>query len=816
MVFLCTVFALTTLPIPLVRGQETTPIGENEGSIGRLNYGVTFQKQPPLYMSREYWMHTFEIELPTNISITSIPMCEPPLPNCDLFNSITSHVNIAKENTMSFMNTVLTEIFNMVPESNLEPQIRKTRAILSFVGSLSKTLFGTATIDDVNLLAAHINQLIKRDRKMSHVLEQHGSHISSFMKLANHRMQTLKNGIQDNHNFIVTTLMSTARLQARSTNLTMIVLDQVQKANEIQIQLSNFLSSIKALMNGQLTTHLISEHTLRKTLTDIISVLRTKFPQFSLIQNQPYKYYQHAKFLVTRRRSKLYITLKFPITSFAKPLALFKAISFPHPIKQTNTTHASQILDLPNFIAITSDHKSYTTFNYDTLYHCQVAQFITCDISLPMYSINTKTCILSLYEDDKTSIFTKCDFRLLPNMLKEEVFELSPTLLLLTNVNTIIMKCTNETKIIQGCTFCIQTIPCRCSLKTPSARYQPRLVHCQDDAQKLTRTHPLNLALIHEFFGYNKVKYYLGNTYFTKAVNVTIPDFKIYNHKFKEVLASDKTDHLSLKRMVNAAKKDEMIFQTLSEPILDGQLQVNQRWPDLNGYLGLISLILGSLSFLGLLYMLYKLRALKTSLLVLQQVHNVHTKPTQPSFLFPVKETDNTSLSIQNALNQFSWVHGTLIIGIVTCVILIVILVILVKRTDRNTTVMLEITSGGSCVAIPVTYFPLCPSYWEIQPPNTIHKISLENLPSRTLNVEWPGFKVINKLTRQQLTINTKIQLGIITYFTVKRILKQPFCAYILIVHQGLAFPLRERDKHETKSPNETEGANNLYPLLTS
>ena len=353
MVLLCMVFALATLPISCVRGQETAPIGENEGSIQRLNYGVMFQNQPPLYLSREHWMHTFEVELPNNISIEPIPSCEPPLLNCDLFNSITSHVNIAKENTMSFINTVLGEIFNMIPESNLEPQIRKTRAILSFVGSLSKTLFGTATIDDVNLLASHINQLIKRDRKMSHILEQHGSHISSFMKLANHRMQNLKNGIKDNHNFIISALMSTSTLQAQSTNLTMIVLDQVQKANEIQIQLTNLLSSIKALVNGQITPQLISENTLRKTLFDITSLLRNKFPQFSLIEQHPYKYYQHSKFLFTRHRSKLYITMKFPISSFSKPLTLFKAISFPHPIKQTNTTHASQILDLPTFIAIT-------------------------------------------------------------------------------------------------------------------------------------------------------------------------------------------------------------------------------------------------------------------------------------------------------------------------------------------------------------------------------------------------------------------------------------------------------------------------------
>lgn len=117
----------------------------------------------------------------------------------------------------------------MVLESNLEPQIRKHRAILSFVGSLSKTLFGTATVGDVNILAAHINQLIKRDSKINHVLAQHGSHISSFMKLANHRMQNLKQGIKSYHDLLIQSLMSTSLLEFSVTNLTMVAFDQVQK-----------------------------------------------------------------------------------------------------------------------------------------------------------------------------------------------------------------------------------------------------------------------------------------------------------------------------------------------------------------------------------------------------------------------------------------------------------------------------------------------------------------------------------------------------------------------------------------------------------
>lgn len=63
-------------------------------------------------------------------------------------------------------------------------------------------------------------------------------------------------------------------------------------------------------------------------------------------------------------------------------------------------------------------------------------------------------------------------------------------------------------------------------------------------------------------------------------------------------------------------------------------------------------------------------------------------------------------------------------------------------------------TTGGLCVTIPVTYVPQCPSFWEIRLPIKIHKVSLDKFISRTIHVEWPGFGVINKLTRKNLKIS--------------------------------------------------------------
>ncbi|CAC5362550.1 unnamed protein product [Mytilus coruscus] len=582
---------MVILPLSIVGGHMTVQASNAEEDIHRLNYGVLFQKQPSLYLSREYWLHTFEVELPSNISIQSIPSCTSAVSTCYLFNSIIFHVNVLKENTMTFTHRTLMEIFDMVPETDLNLQKRKSRALLPFIGSLIKSFFGTATMDYVNLLANHINKLVKRDRQMSHALEQHGSHISSFMKVVNHRFDMLKEGMQLNHELINQLLSSGKNFEILMTNMSMVAFKQISKANEIQVQLVNTLSSIQSRINGKITPHLIPEHVLKKTINGIFNILQKDYPQFHLFQNKPSMYYQNAKFFFKRHHSRLYITMKFPISSFSSALTLYKILSFPHPISQKNITKATHILDLPNYIAITTNRRNFKTFNYETLYNCDVERF-------------------------------------LPELTKPNIFELSPASILLTNA--------------------------------------------------------------------------------------------------KEKIAK-------------SAKKDEIIFQNLAESLLDGQITLDSNWPDTNGYIGIASITIGGISFIVCLF----------------------------------------------------------------------------KHKSHNTTIMLEITSGGSRATIPVTSFPLCPSYWDIQPQVTIQNVQICNFPFGKLSVEWPGFKVINKLTKQSLIVKTCFKVGLFNYFKARRIINQPYCAYILIVHQGLATPLQENQ--EPSIPKITqyhEFQNNLYPNL--
>ena len=62
-------------------------------------------------------------------------------------------------------------------------------------------------MNDVNILASHINEIAKRTNGITKALEQHNKHLSSFISLTDKRMTNLMKGIKNNNN-LITNLVS--------------------------------------------------------------------------------------------------------------------------------------------------------------------------------------------------------------------------------------------------------------------------------------------------------------------------------------------------------------------------------------------------------------------------------------------------------------------------------------------------------------------------------------------------------------------------------------------------------------------------------
>lgn len=91
--------------------------------------------------------------------------------------------------------------------------------------------------------------------------------------------------------------------------------------------------------------------------------------------------------------SSLLITIKFPISSHRYPLKIYKVISLPVPINSTST-HASQLLDTPDYLAVTSYHQKYATFLTAQLSdYTRNLPYIICSSNIPLTPVTVPNCM---------------------------------------------------------------------------------------------------------------------------------------------------------------------------------------------------------------------------------------------------------------------------------------------------------------------------------------------------------------------------------------------------------------------------------------
>lgn len=813
-----------------VKAQKTE---QDKGLVQRINYGVVFKKQSFLYLASESWLHTFRIDLPKDVRLTRMSMCNQTIHECSSLNNMLNFIHFLHDSTESQLLQTIRSIHTLVPQSNIFKETRLSRSLLPFIGNLAKGIFGLATMGDVNLLANHINALNARTRMFANALHQHGEHLSSFMNLVDNRTSNLMKGIQQNaehiqkvtHNFYKT--MSS--FQQSMSNMSIILINLVNNGNILREKLNQLQSSIQSLVEGRISPFLIPKHMLTQTLHKIQRILTESHPGFYLTHFNPSYYYTHSNFLFARNHSALYITLRFPVSSHTKPLNLYKIISMPVPINHTSK-HATKLVSLANYLAVTNSHDYYTTLTTDDLTNCVHGQTIFCPFNVALTPTQVPGCTIALFNNDVDLVNKHCNFRFFHNHLITNIVELTPTsVLVYRNNNTITLNCPDHQTLIPPCSLCIVNIPCKCSLSSRTIYFAPRLVECYsekslyptNDTSDFSVLHPVNLALLTQFFDEDRLKHLLGDTTFPSQVTLEVPDFRIYSHNMSNLLAADTEQHLNLKKMALAAKKDAQIFQTLTEPLLTGDIQLQSEWPDLNAILIFITFTIGFLSFITCICLFYKVRKMATAMFILQQVSQAKSQ-TVPSFIYHAPTTrqnsadDETNIINNFISSEFSWIHASVVLSITVLVLLVIIMIFVYKKKSKKATIIaLEITSGGNCVIVPVVSLSLCPSYWDITTPN-IPRVTMSSFPSCKLFTTWRNFTITNKLTGQSIAVPSAIDVDFFTWRKLKIILSQPFCAYVVIIHHGYLSLLQNQQVDQSKNVNDIDvkEGSTLYPQL--
>lgn len=699
-----------------------------------------FQKQIDVDFASDTWVHTFEIPLFLDTTVPDLSNCTLNNPKyCLTLHQVSVNIKVIRNKLKNHLNSAKQLVYSLIPQITMPIKSRSKRALLPFVGELSKSIFGIATTNDVNVLAQHINKLTENNNKVAKALTRYGGDFSSFVTHFDERLSNAMKGMKAESttiNRMITELKEVeSEIPAMTSIFTGYLMRLINDAFLLETFLTNLRASLSDLAEGKLSPWIITPNVLNNTIMEIQTMLDQDNLGYKIVTADPAYYYKFAKFTMMRNNSVLYLSVKFPLATYERSFSAYKVLSFPVPINNSQN-HASQLLDLQDYLLLSNDQQFYATISDKTMSQCQQTEKVVHCFQKPnLFSVNTtENCLVNLFQGNPTLIKATCDFRFLTNKLKPQLIQISDTELLVYQTPSITMQCQSELSELNGCNFCILNIPCHCTIITETNKFLPHVASCHSTSQNVTTLHPVNLALLQHFFSEDTIATIMADTTFKSVVDVKVPNFKLYKHKMQDILANDKTIDLSLKQVIKRTKEDNKIYSNLAESLIDGEIQLENPWPTLNDILTYIAFGLTIFNTIWLIYLFCKFKTLAMALLLTKSAN------ASPTFYFTQPTTTVETNTLWDVLlrEQVQWDHFTITLLLINILLLAVIVKKLFGKRNIHTNVYLEVTNGKTCVTIKALSVPLCLSHWHVQPPALIDNIIILGSLTPKLTVHWP------------------------------------------------------------------------------
>lgn len=87
--------------------------------------------------------------------------------------------------------------------------------------------------------------------------------------------------------------------------------------------MTNLRASLSDLAEGKLSHWIISPRILKKTISDIQTILENEELGYKLVTTDPRYYYQFAKFTMLRNELVMYIAIRFPLVTYEQSFSAY-------------------------------------------------------------------------------------------------------------------------------------------------------------------------------------------------------------------------------------------------------------------------------------------------------------------------------------------------------------------------------------------------------------------------------------------------------------------------------------------------------------
>ena len=747
------------------------------------NYGVIAGYEGTLDIVSDIWHHTFHIKMPeiplTPYSNFSCHLCYfKDCAACAIFNithmeSYQMHTTIRKE-----LLNIMEKAKAMLPSLPSSMDERDKRTILP-LGNIFSELFGVSSVEQVQSLQKHIAFINKNQQKLAKIFATEFSNMASFESLTSQRIDFALSSLETVHEQIKNlSMIETDVLHALDihTRATAMLLNQMHAGQRLLEKFREFKQGLSMLQQGKLPITLISKQDLSNVLHNIQSTLNSLDSKFHLIFNQPEQYYRNSKVIYGKHENDIYINLAIPIRN----TPTFYAYSLTaYPIAIPNSEHTTIISDLPDIFLISADLSLQTTFSHIDFIACKQDIFGICNKQYTL-SHGSITCPYALLFDLKEHVNNVCSFHVQSSSIKSQLLKVPPHHILISNTSHITQTCNNkQPKSMIGCTsHCVLPQTCNCQYSSGHTIIPPQLLQCYNSTDSSEIAYLTNLAVLQQFFTNEQHRDINSDSMLPTEPEIQIPTIKLYDHHFKELLATDDEHKRKLNKVVKDAKQGRASYANLAEAMVDKLpvLSTSSQWSTMS--VPYISLILAIVSLLMNLFLLYKLRALTIALSLLKPVDSAVI--TAPSLIYGSSPTTVPTVSSCSA----SWPDVIMYIMMVMLTILIANCVyklyssLAMFRHNNSTTLCLYITGSGKCLVAPLLVLPECPAAYSIANIHNINSLNVDfSLYGSKLTIDWGNTNILSDITQQNVDLPNNVSINPILAWKLNNMLKNA-CAF--------------------------------------
>ena len=343
---------------------------------------------------------------------------------------------------------------------------------MQFIGDLSRTIFGTATVEDLQRVAGKVNAIIERGNSLGEAMVQHEKNFESYMETNNHRVSELRQVVLNNHGEIVEVHNEAMSSINDSKEYAYANTDAIRHLNATMnmiMHLREVSESIRSMSRGVFPQHLLSDAQLKMAIRNIKKMVRRSDPNFSVLHPDPDYFHKFGSFVAfLSKDSNIWITLKIPVGLKTEGSRIYRIDTYPVPVGN-DTDHLTRIEGLPEYIMLqgssTDGQVMYAPISRAELIECSKKGEYLCKFGLKFIDIRSTTCIAAIVNDDPDLIHDTCDFRFYRNQFRPGFVPVSNSELLFYNVDKVEIECGKNKRYSEvGCTFCLFHFPCNCKV----------------------------------------------------------------------------------------------------------------------------------------------------------------------------------------------------------------------------------------------------------------------------------------------------------------------------------------------------------------